>query len=104
MGEKPNASGAAAFSPTILEEGDLEKLQIPTHCINEQATKIRVERLADAVGYLLTVDLNRGPMLRMWNGESKITGSADYLSLFFLLFSECEPVILNIVPSAIFVA
>ena len=69
MGEKPNASGAAAFSPTILEEGDLEKLQIPTHCINEQATKIRVERLVDAVGDLLTVDLNRGPMLRMWSGD-----------------------------------
>ena len=69
LGEKPGLGGAAGFKPSIVEEEDFEKLVMPSHKINEEATKQRFDRLNDAIGDILTVDLNRGPMLFMWSGD-----------------------------------
>jgi hypothetical protein len=66
LGEKPKPGGAAAFKPEIIEEEDIEKLVIPEHKINEKATMERLEKLKDAVGDLIEIDLERGSIFGMW--------------------------------------
>lgn len=69
LGEKPRQTGAAAFNPEILEEEELKKLVVPKHNVNEAETKERVDKLTEAVGDIIGVDLNRGPMLAMWTAD-----------------------------------
>ncbi len=69
LGEKPQAGGAAAFLPVILHEDDIAKLAQPRHRINEQESALRLEKIASAVGDLLDVQLDRGPMLQFWTGD-----------------------------------
>lgn len=66
LGEKPQEGGAAAFHPEIIEEADIEKLVMPSHSIDEQATKVRFEKLNNAVGDILDVELNRATIFQMW--------------------------------------
>lgn len=72
LGEKPHsngATGAAAYSPTIRDESDFELLRKPTHCIDEQKTQVRYEKIGSAIDDILTVNLNRGPMLFVWTAD-----------------------------------
>lgn len=69
LGEKPESGGASAFKPELLEEEDIEKLIVPHHEINEVATKNLYEKLNSAVGHIMEVDVNRGPMFSMWSGD-----------------------------------
>jgi len=69
LGEKVQAGGAAAFEPEIVNEEDIERLVMPQHKINESATSERYEKLQNAIGDIITVDLNRGPMLQFWTGD-----------------------------------
>ena len=48
---------------------DIDKLRAPWHEIDEAATAERVGRLSDALGDILTVDVDRGPAYRMWSGD-----------------------------------
>jgi hypothetical protein len=48
---------------------DVEKLRIPWHAIDEPATAEAVGRVNDAIGDILTVNLDRGPAYRMWSGD-----------------------------------
>jgi len=66
LGEKPQPGGAAAFKPEIIEEEDIDKLVTVSHKINEKATKERLEKLNDAVGDLIDIDLEKGPIFGMW--------------------------------------
>ena len=66
MGEKPREFGAAAFNPSIVDEWDINKLIVPKHQINEKATKENFNKMQNAIGDIITVHLNRGPMLNMW--------------------------------------
>jgi hypothetical protein len=53
---------AGRIDPPIKTPDDLEKLRMPTHGIDEQATAERVGRLRDAVGDILPVHVDRGPV------------------------------------------
>lgn len=69
LGEKPSTGGAAAYAPSLEDEADFEKLTVPTHCIDEEKTREQYEKLGDAINDILTVNLDRGPMLFMWTGD-----------------------------------
>ena len=69
FGEKLVDGGAASYKPSIINEKDIEKLVTPHHKINESATKDRYNKMFDAVGDIITVNLDRGPMLRMWTSD-----------------------------------
>ncbi len=69
LGTKPHQTGAAAYKPSLVDERDFEKLTTPKHHINEKETKERLEKLHAAVGHILPIDLNRGPMLRAWTAD-----------------------------------
>lgn len=69
LGEKTSTHGAAGFKPEIIEEQDIERLVVPRHKINEQASKERVEKLQNAVGDIIEINFNREPMFKMWAGD-----------------------------------
>ncbi|MBN1558492.1 MAG: hypothetical protein JW951_10155, partial [Lentisphaerae bacterium] len=48
---------------------DIETLRMPWHEIDEADTAGRAARLADAVGDILPVNVDRGPAYRMWTGD-----------------------------------
>ena len=48
---------------------DIEKLHIPRHEIDEEKTAENVRRLQEAVGDIITVNADRGPAYRMWEGD-----------------------------------
>jgi len=54
--------GAWKDVPFIREWKDAAKLQAPPHAINEAETRRRTERLREAVGDLIEVDVRRGPI------------------------------------------
>lgn len=66
MGEKPSSKGAAAFKPNIIDEDDINKLIMPRHKVNEELTRQRYEKLANAVGDIIDINLNRGSIFQMW--------------------------------------
>lgn len=69
MGERPGQTGAARFDPHIFDEADLDKLVMPTHRVDEEATQRVYQRLNEAIGDILPIDLNRGPCLLTWTGD-----------------------------------
>lgn len=58
--------GAWKHQPALKEMSDLEKMVVPKHEINEEATAANVQKLGDAVGDLLTVDVDRSPLWSGW--------------------------------------
>lgn len=69
MGERPDRVGAAKFDPHILDEADLDKLVMPSHHVDETKTRLNFDRLNEAIGDILPIDLNRGPCLLTWTGD-----------------------------------
>ena len=69
LGEKAAAGGAAAFEPELLSEEDIDKLTVPKHSIDERATSERHERLHSAIGDIIDIHVDRGPMLTVWTGD-----------------------------------
>jgi len=61
--------GAFKIDYPIRELEDIEKLRDPRHEIDEEKTARDVERLEDAVGDIITVNLDRGPTYRMWSAD-----------------------------------
>jgi hypothetical protein len=53
----------------LKREEDIEKLRPPRHEIDEEATARDAGRLADAIGDIITVNVDRGPAYRMWTGD-----------------------------------
>ncbi len=53
--------GAYRIDPPIKTWDDLAKLSMPDHVVDETATARSVERLQEAVGELLPIDVHRGP-------------------------------------------
>lgn len=56
--------GSWAFDPPIKDWADTAKLSWPPHAIDEAATKANVARLQDAVGDIITINVDRGPVCR----------------------------------------
>lgn len=48
---------------------DIEKLRAPWHEIDETSTAENAERLSDAIGDIITINVDRGPAYRMWSGD-----------------------------------
>ncbi len=53
----------------IKDLSDLEKLRTPWHAIDEARTSEHVARLSDAIGEIITINVDRGPAYRMWTGD-----------------------------------
>ena len=53
----------------LKTEADIEKLRLPWHEIDEEATARNASRLHDAIGDLITINIDRGPAYRMWTGD-----------------------------------
>ncbi len=64
--EKTEARGSFAFRPSIVDEADFDKLVMPRHEIDEEATRRKYEQTCDALGDTLSVQLDRGPFYRSW--------------------------------------
>jgi hypothetical protein len=50
-------------------EADLERMRMPWHEIDEEATARAVGLVADAIGDLITINIDRAPAYRMWSGD-----------------------------------
>lgn len=61
--------GAFRVDPPLKDLGDIEKLARPRHVINEEETARSADRLRDAVGDILEVNVDRAPFWRMWAGD-----------------------------------
>lgn len=61
--------GSFKMEYPIRELEDLAKLRTPRHEIDEEATRRNVSRIEEAIGDLITVNLDRGPAYRMWSGD-----------------------------------
>jgi hypothetical protein len=67
FGDEPGGSFKVDYP--IKELSDLEKLRVPWHEIDEARTSEDIERLSDAIGDLITINVDRGPAYRMWTGD-----------------------------------
>ncbi len=61
--------GAFHIDPVIVELEDAEKLVKPQHMIDEEATARNAERIRDAIGDIIEVDIDRAPLWRVWNAD-----------------------------------
>jgi hypothetical protein len=50
-------------------EKDMKKLRMPFHEIDEQASAENLEKLHDAIGDIITLNLDRSTAYRMWGGD-----------------------------------
>ncbi|MDT8390446.1 MAG: hypothetical protein RRC34_08070 [Lentisphaeria bacterium] len=53
----------------IKELSDIDKLRVPWHEIDEAATAVRAEEVSDAIGDIITINLDRAPAYRVWTGD-----------------------------------
>ena len=67
--ESDMARGSFKVDYPIREPEDFAKLRPPRHAIDETATAAKLTRLQDAIGDLITVNLDRGPYYRMWQAD-----------------------------------
>ena len=65
--DEPRGSWKADYPVKHLR--DVEKLRPPIHAIDEPATARRIERLQEAVGDILTVNVDRAPAYRVWAAD-----------------------------------
>lgn len=62
---KPGVEGGAwMFDPAIRDWSDIAKISSPLHEIDEQATARNLAKLSDAIGDILIIDVDRGPVAR----------------------------------------
>ncbi len=61
--------GAGVWEAPLKDERDIDKLVAPQHEIDEAETQRRLSKLSDAIGNIVTIHLDRGPIYRMWNAD-----------------------------------
>ena len=61
--------GAWKNDPPLKDLDDLKRLVKPHHQIDEEATERNVERLQEAVGDVLTVEVDRSPAYAVWRAD-----------------------------------
>ena len=59
---KPQEGGAGAYRPALRDWSDMARLQPVRHRIDEEATSRKIAPLQDAIGDLVEIDVNRGPV------------------------------------------
>jgi len=67
--ERVQERGSRTMIPSLVEPEDAQRLASPHHAIDEEATRLRVERVRDALGDILPIDVDRKPSYHMWNGD-----------------------------------
>lgn len=60
------SGGSWKHQPALKELSDLEKMVVPKHEIDEDATAANVQKLGDAIGDLLPLDVDRAPLWSGW--------------------------------------
>jgi len=58
--------GAWKHQPALQELSDLDKMVVPKHEIDEDATAANVAKLQEAIGDLMTIDVDRSPLWSGW--------------------------------------
>jgi len=61
--------GARRLDPPIKKPEDAKRLVEPHHVLDEEETARKVDRLHEAIGDVIPVNVDRGPAYRMWNGD-----------------------------------
>lgn len=65
--DTPN--GAWQFAPALKRWEDAVKLVAAPHRIDEAATRRDYDRLQAAIGHLITIDVDRSPLLHLWDAD-----------------------------------
>ena len=63
------ARGSFVWDAPLKNEDDLARMHDPHHVIDEAATAHRIAKLRDAIGDIVTIDVDRAPAYRTWNGD-----------------------------------
>lgn len=61
--------GAGIYNPPIRVPEDAGKMVACPHAIDEKDTARRLRTLTDAIGDLITINVDRGPVYQFWNGD-----------------------------------
>lgn len=61
--------GSFKVAYPLKQPEDIALLRAPWHEINKEETARNVGRLADAIGDIITINVDRGPAYRMWSGD-----------------------------------
>ena len=69
--------GAWKTLPSIKVPGDVRKMTVPWHEVDEKQTALDLQRIQDAVGDILEVNLSRKPFMSVWG--SHISGDLGEL-------------------------
>jgi hypothetical protein len=65
--EEPGGSFKVDYP--LQDPANIASMQLPWHEIDDQATARNASRLHEIFGDLITVNIDRGPAYRMWNGD-----------------------------------
>lgn len=63
------AGGSFKVDYPLKTLADRQMLRMPSHEVDEAATQASAQKLGDALGDLLTVNVDRAPAYRMWTGD-----------------------------------
>lgn len=61
--------GSFKVDYALKQPEDIQKLRAPWHEIDEETTARNASRLADAIGDIITINIDRAPAYRMWSGD-----------------------------------
>jgi len=61
--------GSFKYDYPLKTLDDIETLRMPHHEIDEDETARTVDRLADAIGDIITINVDRAPAYRCWSGD-----------------------------------
>jgi len=64
-----NSRGAKQIDPPIKVPEDAKRMIQPHHVIDEKETNHRVSELHDAIGDIITINVDRATAYRRWNGD-----------------------------------
>ena len=64
-----NPHGTKRWDPPLKDPEDFAKMKATTHLILEKETAEKLERVTEALGDIITINLDRGPAYRMWHGD-----------------------------------
>jgi hypothetical protein len=65
----PTPGGSWMYDPPLKTEADLDNLVVPRHSVNEAATQAAYEQLADGVGDLIPIEIDRSPAYQVWTAD-----------------------------------
>lgn len=65
----PEKGGSWKFDPSIKKLEDTKRLISPHHRINEETTSRNADKLREAVGDIIEVNIDRGPAYKTWTAD-----------------------------------